>query len=467
VIVPADIPTLNQSTTGTSAGVAGTVLANRVYASPNGTSGSLSPRLLVVADVPTLNQNTTGSAATLTTARTLTIGSTGHTFDGSADRTWTLAEIGAQPAGAYQPALTGGAANTGAKWTGASTLGNASWTDDGTTFQVNQMKFRPYVSDASFGAIYASGVTPGSTNFNLAMKNDGSILSLLASTRLELSSPSISVGFLKNGAPGVGVYSGGVSVSDLPASIQTVQNQPATQIIVGNGASGVTSDSRITSQFGSITAAGVTSNGYAASSTSAGSGPSIQISDTYSGHPASYGWAQQLGAPGSLDFWGFASPTWSSTPVLSISQSGAITTSAGVSATSDIVTSGGNVSGRSVAEAVQSVAVSTTPAVNLSNGNVVVIGASGVPGALTAATNITFTNPVVGSVTKLFIKQGTTSFAVTFTKTSANFYRSGKTASIASGSVVLLAADMTLSCFYEIDITWVTANIAMVSLIKT
>jgi hypothetical protein len=41
------------------------------------------------------NQNTTGSAATLTTARTLTIGSTGKTFNGSANVAWTLAEIGA------------------------------------------------------------------------------------------------------------------------------------------------------------------------------------------------------------------------------------------------------------------------------------------------------------------------------------------------------------------------------------
>jgi hypothetical protein len=47
------------------------------------------------------NQNTTGSAATLTTARTLTIGSTGKTFNGSANVTWTLAEIGAQAAGNF------------------------------------------------------------------------------------------------------------------------------------------------------------------------------------------------------------------------------------------------------------------------------------------------------------------------------------------------------------------------------
>jgi hypothetical protein len=47
----------------------------------------------LTATVPTWNQNTTGSAATLTTARTLTIGSTGKTFNGSANVQWTHAEM--------------------------------------------------------------------------------------------------------------------------------------------------------------------------------------------------------------------------------------------------------------------------------------------------------------------------------------------------------------------------------------
>lgn len=41
------------------------------------------------------------SASTLTTARTLTIGSTGKSFNGSGDVSWSLAEIGAQAAGSY------------------------------------------------------------------------------------------------------------------------------------------------------------------------------------------------------------------------------------------------------------------------------------------------------------------------------------------------------------------------------
>jgi len=69
--------------------------AKTVLAAPNAATGVPTFRLLVASDIPTLNQNTTGSAATLTTARTLTIGSTGKTFNGSANVTWSLAEIGA------------------------------------------------------------------------------------------------------------------------------------------------------------------------------------------------------------------------------------------------------------------------------------------------------------------------------------------------------------------------------------
>ena len=70
--------------------------ANTFFAAPNGSSGTPSFRAIVGADIPTLNQNTTGSAATLTTPRTLTIGGTGKTFNGSADVSWTLSEIQAE-----------------------------------------------------------------------------------------------------------------------------------------------------------------------------------------------------------------------------------------------------------------------------------------------------------------------------------------------------------------------------------
>lgn len=55
--------------------------ANTFLAAPNGLAGAPTARLIVAADIPTLNQNTTGSAATLTTPRTIA----GSSFNGSAN----------------------------------------------------------------------------------------------------------------------------------------------------------------------------------------------------------------------------------------------------------------------------------------------------------------------------------------------------------------------------------------------
>jgi hypothetical protein len=73
--------------------------ANYVLAAPNGSAGAPTFRAVVAADIPTLNQNTTGSAATLTTGRTIAITGdlayTSPSFDGSANVTaaGTLATV--------------------------------------------------------------------------------------------------------------------------------------------------------------------------------------------------------------------------------------------------------------------------------------------------------------------------------------------------------------------------------------
>lgn len=59
----------------------GSQTANQVFAAPNGSAGNPSFRAMVAADIPTLNQNTTGSAATLTTTRAISM---------SGDVTWTV-----------------------------------------------------------------------------------------------------------------------------------------------------------------------------------------------------------------------------------------------------------------------------------------------------------------------------------------------------------------------------------------
>jgi len=73
--------------------------ANFVLAAPNGTAGVPTFRAVVAADIPTLNQSTTGSAATLTTGRTIAVTGdlayTSPSFDGSANVTaaGTLATV--------------------------------------------------------------------------------------------------------------------------------------------------------------------------------------------------------------------------------------------------------------------------------------------------------------------------------------------------------------------------------------
>ena len=112
-------PTLNQNTTGTASNVTGTVAIGNggtgqttqqaainaltgtqtsgTYLRSNGTNASLST--IQAADVPTLNQNTSGSAATLTTGRTIAITGdlayTSPSFDGSTNVTaaGTLATV--------------------------------------------------------------------------------------------------------------------------------------------------------------------------------------------------------------------------------------------------------------------------------------------------------------------------------------------------------------------------------------
>lgn len=69
--------------------------AKTFYAAPNAAGGVPDFRAIEASDIPVLNQNTTGSAAKLTTARSIAIGSSSKSFDGSGNIAWSLSEIGA------------------------------------------------------------------------------------------------------------------------------------------------------------------------------------------------------------------------------------------------------------------------------------------------------------------------------------------------------------------------------------
>ena len=91
--------------------------ANFILAAPNGSAGVPTFRAIVAADIPTLNQSTTGSAATLTTARAIY----GNNFDGSAALTQIIAST------------YGGTGNGFTKFTGATTAERTYTLPDVTT----------------------------------------------------------------------------------------------------------------------------------------------------------------------------------------------------------------------------------------------------------------------------------------------------------------------------------------------
>ena len=111
-------PTISLNTAyGDTINPYGSKTANYFLAAPNGSAGVPSFRAVVAADIPTLNQNTTGSAATLTTSRNIW----GQSFNGSADVTGNLSNVGN---------ITGTGAITIAS--GSSTNGNIAISPDGS-----------------------------------------------------------------------------------------------------------------------------------------------------------------------------------------------------------------------------------------------------------------------------------------------------------------------------------------------
>ena len=99
---------------GTLSGAWASQTANKFLASPDGTSGTPSFRAIVAADVPTLNQNTTGNAATATTSTNIAGGAAGSIPYQTALNTTALLAAGSgvlvggtTPSYSTSPSLTG------------------------------------------------------------------------------------------------------------------------------------------------------------------------------------------------------------------------------------------------------------------------------------------------------------------------------------------------------------------------
>jgi len=96
--------------------------ANYVLAAPNGSAGVPTFRAIVAADIPTLNQNTTGSAGSVTNALTMNNSgsgaASGTTYNGSAAYTISYNTIGASPLAGSSSLTTTGTVTSGT-WSGS------------------------------------------------------------------------------------------------------------------------------------------------------------------------------------------------------------------------------------------------------------------------------------------------------------------------------------------------------------
>jgi hypothetical protein len=131
--------------------------------------------ILVSGDIPNNAANTTGSAATLTTARNFTINGTAKSFDGSANVSWTAAEIGLT---SYLP-LTGGTLTGNLSISTVFTSGNIPFLVNNTTGwgfyngAESTLDFNYGRNETSTGYINYVGYQGGSTQFRNLIIADG------------------------------------------------------------------------------------------------------------------------------------------------------------------------------------------------------------------------------------------------------------------------------------------------------
>jgi hypothetical protein len=108
----------------------------------------------------TSSASITGNAATATTlatARTLTIGNTGKSFNGSANVSWSLAEIGAQAA-LTNPVTGTGTTNYLPKFTGFTTVGNSQIFDNGTSVGIGTASPNGWAQLETTGTVAVGGI---------------------------------------------------------------------------------------------------------------------------------------------------------------------------------------------------------------------------------------------------------------------------------------------------------------------
>ena len=184
------------------------------------------------------NQNTTGSAASLTNPRTITVGATGKTFNGTANVSWNLSEIGAAPTVHTHAAsdVTSGVFNTARLASGAATSGtflrgDSTWSSEGNFTTLISS------SDATINNVVV-GLGSGSVSSNTTLGSGGT----LGSNTTGVENTAIGVNALSSNTTGDRNVAIGVDV--LSSSVLNNRNVAIGKSVLTNTNSANTSQAR-------------------------------------------------------------------------------------------------------------------------------------------------------------------------------------------------------------------------------